>query len=205
MIEWISNWAEQIIVAVVIAGIIEMILPSGNSKKYIKVVIGVYILFTIISPVISRFSNIDLKDLDYESYFEQTDTYQTMSQSLTTNNDKSVEEIYVSNLKQDMKNKLEEKGYVVENINLDMDFEDTSNYGRINAIYLNVYENDNKENMNTNNVSINKIEKVQIGNTVKDTINSSNKKAINSNKVNEIREYLSEVYEVKNNNIKVNE
>ena len=36
MVEWISNWAESIIVAVIIATIIEMILPEGNSKKYIK-------------------------------------------------------------------------------------------------------------------------------------------------------------------------
>ena len=43
MIEWISDWAGSIIVAVIIGTIIEMILPSGNSKKYIKMVIGVYI------------------------------------------------------------------------------------------------------------------------------------------------------------------
>lgn len=49
MIDWISTWAQSIIIAVIIATIIEMILPSGSSKKYIKVVTGVYILFTIIS------------------------------------------------------------------------------------------------------------------------------------------------------------
>lgn len=36
---WISSWAEQIVVAVIIATIIEMILPNGNNKKYIKAVI----------------------------------------------------------------------------------------------------------------------------------------------------------------------
>ncbi|MCI8482131.1 MAG: hypothetical protein HFJ27_03470 [Clostridia bacterium] len=51
MIENLSLWAEQIIVAVIIATIIEMILPNGNNKKYIKAVIGVYVLFTIISPI----------------------------------------------------------------------------------------------------------------------------------------------------------
>ena len=39
--EFISSWVQGIIVAVVIATIIEMILPEGNSKKYIKIVIGV--------------------------------------------------------------------------------------------------------------------------------------------------------------------
>ena len=43
--EWISDWVQGIIVAVIIVTIIEMILPNGNSKKYIKVVIGIYIIF----------------------------------------------------------------------------------------------------------------------------------------------------------------
>ncbi len=53
MISNISSWAQQIIIAVVIATILEMILPKGNSRKYIKTVIGIYILYTIISPVIT--------------------------------------------------------------------------------------------------------------------------------------------------------
>ena len=52
--EWVSSWIQGIIIAVIISTIIEMILPEGNSKKYIKVVIGVYILFSIVSPVISK-------------------------------------------------------------------------------------------------------------------------------------------------------
>ena len=41
MINNISSWAEQVIIAMIIATIIEMILPKGNSKKYIKMVIGI--------------------------------------------------------------------------------------------------------------------------------------------------------------------
>ena len=37
--EWFSKWAEGIIIAVIVSTIIEMILPEGNSKKYIKVII----------------------------------------------------------------------------------------------------------------------------------------------------------------------
>ena len=95
-----------------------MILPSGNNKKYIKAVIGVYILFTIISPILAKITNIDLDNLDYEKYFKEMDTSQTISQSLTKNNDKSIEEIYENNIKQDMKEKLKEQGYIVEKIEL---------------------------------------------------------------------------------------
>ena len=58
MINGISSWAEQVIIAVIIGTIIEMILPKGNTEKYIKTVIGIYILYTIISPVIVIMKNI---------------------------------------------------------------------------------------------------------------------------------------------------
>ena len=34
--EWMTTWAQGIIVAVIITTIIELILPEGNHKKYIK-------------------------------------------------------------------------------------------------------------------------------------------------------------------------
>ena len=45
MINFLSTWAEQIIIAVIIATIIELILPNNKNKKYIQMVIGIYILF----------------------------------------------------------------------------------------------------------------------------------------------------------------
>ena len=109
MIEHISNWAEQIIVAVIIATIIEMILPNGNNKKYVKAVIGVYILFTIISPIFKNGMNLDFEKSDYEKYFKPDETYMAMSESLVSHNNQSVEDIYKMNLKEDMKQKLQEK------------------------------------------------------------------------------------------------
>ena len=207
-----STWAEQIIVAVIIAGIIEMILPKGNNKKYVKAIIGVYILFTIISPVISKITDIDFQDIDYEEYFKQTETYQTMSQDLSNNNDKSVEEIYISNLKQDMKNKLQEKGYIAENIEVDIELKDEANYGKVNKIILSVYKNEESnddvyKDTSTNTISINKIEEVKIGNNV-NNVNTNiqvKKGEIKNSEKNEIKEYLSGVYEINKKNIKINE
>lgn len=217
LIEWISTWAEQIIVAVIIGTIIEMILPNGNNKKYIKTVIGIYILFTIVSPVISKISNKDITniDLNYEKYFKNTDTYQTMSQSLANSNDKTVENIYINNLKQDMKNKMLERGYVATDIQVQVILDETSNYGKINQISLRLEkkketeETDELQKNIGNEIYINTIEKVNIGNntnTIKhntvgtDTIAIS----ISSNEINEIKEYLSNVYEIKKKNIQIN-
>lgn len=207
LIEWISSWAEQIVVAVIIASIIEMLLPNGNNKKYIKAIIGVYILFTIISPVIGKFVNLDLKDIDYEKYFKEIETQETISQSLTTNNEKAMGEIYISNLKADMKNKLEEKGYKVENINLKVELEDEKNYGKVNEILLSISKQ-NKEDSKAkenNTIAINKIENVKIGNKVENTNEVKASKDIGNSDKNQIKDYLSSVYDVKKKNIRINE
>lgn len=164
MIENISIWAEQIIVAVIIATLIEMILPTGNNKKYIKAVIGVYILFTIISPIFNGKFSLNTNEIDYENYLKNSESYQTMSESLTSHNDQSVEEIYIANLKQDMKQKLKEKGYDTHNITIKLDFENEQTYGRVTEIYLNVSKLKEEEQEKTSDISINTINKVNIGN-----------------------------------------
>lgn len=174
MIGNLSTWAEQIIVAVIIATLIEMILPSGNNKKYIKSVLGVYILFTIISPVFG--SNFKFNEIDYESYFKNQDTYQTMSDTLSSNNDQSVEEIYIMNLKQDMKQKLKEKGYLVHSNAIKIELQEGEDYGRILQIDITVSKiEESLDENNQANISINTIDKISIGNTVSNTVNENSR------------------------------
>ena len=76
MIEFLSSWAKGLGLAIVIVSILEMLLPNNKTKKYIRMVMGLYILFTIISPFIKNrtlFSvdNIDLsKELNNYSSVE---------------------------------------------------------------------------------------------------------------------------------------
>ena len=98
MISFISSWAQQIIFAVIIGVIIQMLLPEGKSKKYIKIVIGVYVLFSVISPVVGK--NIDM---DFGNYSLEIETNTVLSENNTEN---SINEIYKTNLKQDIISKL---------------------------------------------------------------------------------------------------
>ena len=61
MVAFFSSWAQGIIVAVIVATIVELLLPNGSSKKYVKVVVGIYILFSIIAPVVNKFANQDIE------------------------------------------------------------------------------------------------------------------------------------------------
>lgn len=204
MIENISVWAEQIIVAVIIATLIEMILPEGNNRKYIKAVIGVYILFTIISPIFKNQGNFSFNNIDYESYFKDNETYKTMSESLTSHNDQSVEEIYINNLKQDMKQKLKEKGFLVESSTVKIELQEGDNYGRILEINLTVSKLKEDTKKQNSNIVINDINKISIGNSITNEI-SSKQSSVSSSEIKEIKEYLSGVYEVSNKNIHINE
>ena len=90
MINFISLWAEQIVLAVIVATIIEMILPQNKNKKYIQMVIGVYVLFNIISPIINNKEGFSIEKFNVENY-ETKSQYEINQSSM----DERLEKIYL--------------------------------------------------------------------------------------------------------------
>lgn len=201
MIDWISTWAQSIIIAVIIATIIEMILPSGSSKKYIKVVTGVYILFTIISPVITKFTGktLAVSDiLELDSYVNEIKQKEVSQNLLAENNSSSIKDIYTANLKSDIKNKLKQKGYSANNIVLTVG--DDENY-TLNKIELDIKKiKEDKQEVNEIE-AVNKIN-ITISNSVVEKNN--NKSSISDKEKEKIKQYLSSVYEIDEKDILVN-
>lgn len=201
MIDWISTWAQSIIIAVIIATIIEMILPSGSSKKYIKVVTGVYILFTIISPVITKFTRktLAVSDiLELDSYVNEIKQKEVSQNLLAENNSSSIKDIYTANLKSDIKNKLKQKGYNANNIVLTVG--DDENY-TLNIIEFDI-EKIKEDKQEVNEIeAVNKID-ITISNTVVEKNN--NKSSISDKEKEKIKQYLSSVYEIDEKDILVN-
>lgn len=202
MIDWISTWAQSIIIAVIIATIIEMILPSGSSKKYIKVVTGVYILFTIISPVITKFTGktLAVSDiLELDSYVNEIKQKELSQNLLAENNSASIKDIYTANLKSDIKNKLKQKGFNTNNIVLTVG--DDENY-TLNKIELDIEKIKEDDKQEVNEIeAVNKID-ITISNTVVEKNN--NKSSISDKEKEKIKQYLSSVYEIDEKDILVN-
>ena len=221
MIEWITNWAQGIIIAVIIATIIEMILPNGSCKKYIKVVIGVYILFSIISPVISKITgkgfNIS-EELNLEEFYTEVD-------SKAIYNTNNIMDIYVSNLKSDIISKLKNKGY--ETIECEVKIKNEETY-EIEALNLNLKkiksnnadteeENNNEDvekvkGVNDVNIEINgsnnKDNNIEDDNDKNNSKNNTNNKDYNSDltvyEKNKVKEYLETTYEINKKSININ-
>lgn len=145
MINFFRSWCEGIIVAVIISIIIESILPEGNHRKYVKVVIGIYIIFTILNPFLGKL-NTDI-DLDYNLNLNTVET--------SSINAENIRQLYASGIEETLKKNVEEEfGYIVNDVIINYD----KNYENIESMNISI---------KTNYVS--KIEKVQIGNKTEET------------------------------------
>lgn len=198
MISWISSWAQGIIMAVIIGAIIEMILPEGNSKKYVKIVIGVYVLFTIISPVISKITGktIQVSDiLELNKYIEETENNSKLYVTLDEDNSNNIKDIYESSLRNDIKAKVAAKGYNAKNIKLEI--EDDEEY-TLKKIDIEIYKNMEKDKKD-----IETIQNVDINISQKSTENDMQEKLSERDK-RKLKDYLSGVYEIDEKNININ-
>lgn len=203
MISWISSWAQGIIISVIIASIIEMILPDGSCKKYIKVVIGVFVLFTIVAPVINKFTNNSLNMASIIDFDKYSDSKEVVSTNLEENNNFNIKQMYETNLKVDIKSKIKSKGFEVQDINLKIS--DDEEY-RIESIDITisgeiVNEEDEEKSSKSNVIGIvDSIEKVSIELSNK-TTKQEKEYQISNKDANSLKEYLSNTYDIKTKNI----
>lgn len=191
MVAFFSSWAQGIIVAVIVATIIEMLLPNGSSKKYVKVVIGIYIMFSIIAPVVNKFANqnINANEIfnagNYEQKMEESNN--NILKKIEANNNRTVKDIYLENLETDIKAKLKEKGYKVTNTYIEA--KDDENY-TIKKISITL----KKEEKIRNEISIGTID---VNNTVEN-------QEINIQSKQEIKEYIAKTYDISEKIIDIN-
>ena len=81
MIEFISTWAKSLGVTIILVSIIEMLLPNNKTKKYIRVILGIFVLFNIISPFIKNKEQLniieEINSADLEKYSSEYDDYKS--------------------------------------------------------------------------------------------------------------------------------
>lgn len=192
---WISNWIQGIIIAVIIGTIIEMLLPEGNCKKYVKVVIGVYILFSIVSPVITKVTGSEFRvsDIyDINTYIEVST--KSSQENIENSQQNQIKQVYITNLKNDMKQKIQEKGYSVKSLTLEISNDEQYT---LKKIFAQVSKRKNEENNEVKGV--NEIN-ITISNT---TENIEEDISISTKEQNDLKAYLSGIYNLEEKNINI--
>ncbi|WP_019639158.1 stage III sporulation protein AF [Paenibacillus fonticola] len=68
---WLAQWLKEIIFVVLMAAFIDLLLPNRSMERYVKLVVSLLILLTLISPVMRIFSPEAEKKLDL-SFMDQS-------------------------------------------------------------------------------------------------------------------------------------
>ena len=216
MLDVITDWAKNICLALILISILEMLLPNNKTKKYVKMVMGIYLLFNIISPIISNQETFSLSNFDINDYANNVEMQISSENVNQSSMDKRIQEIYLEELEKDITNKLENKGYKVNKCAVKGRFENNEENG-ISEIYLEI-EQGNTENNSTNNeisenTSINqtledvmvkeiqKIKEIDIGESQNNNEEETN---LNNTDIQKIKEFLIEEYGVSEKCLKIN-
>ena len=226
MISFISNWTKEIGITIIIVSILEMLIPNNKNKKYIRMVLGVFVIFNLISPLIA---NKDVFSFDIDKF--ELDNYRTITTSSIdqTSMDSRINKLYEEELEKDIKKKIEEKGFKV--INCKVKTIVNKEQSKIERIELKLekkeekidnIDEENKENKIDNKVEsivieeIQKIKKVDIDkqgvemknniDTKKESENKEQKENTKLTKIDiyEIKDFIKKEYGVSEKCLKIN-
>ena len=171
MILKIKSWCEGIIVSIILCIIIESLIPEGNNKKYVKVIIGIYIMYVSLNPLLNLFNY----DLNFS--FKEFKSY-AITEEVSNFSKNNIKDIYILGIEQNIKKELENFGYQIDKVKIFVDL----NYENIEKIELNIKSNKVKKQ--------NEIVKTIV-------IDSENGKE----DYDEILNYIEENYSIKRENI----
>ena len=183
MIHFLSSWVEQMAIGIAIISIFEMILPNGKLKKYVKMILGVYVVFNIISPFVNSDALYNFREESIENY---TQNLITNSSNINQESmDKRLEILYIEQIETNIANKVSELGYDTEKCKVEAVLNSKNANSGINKINLIV-----KEKQNENDIQKVHVNQINIGNVFNVNNESNNKK------IKELKRNLAEYYEI---------
>jgi len=201
MIENLSSWAKGITLAVIVVSILEMLLPNNKTKKYIKMVMGVFILFNIISPFINANDLKNLNEIDASKYVNENNKNYVEQKSM----DERLEELYIEEIEKDIIKKVEKKGYKVSMCKVDAKITKNEEETGITKIKLKVEktgEVKQEENSSIENQIETQEQKIKKVNTKK--IEEDKETSLEKSDIQNLKQFLIEEYEVNEKCLEIN-
>lgn len=173
VISYINSWLKDIVVLFILISIAELIMPKGNLKKYIRVVIGLLVIFTIINPFTKLFHLDFSLDKVVFNYAKPEIFNSSELEAFYKQQEKQIEKIYIKKVYDEFKNLIEtETEYELIDADISI-IRDEDKYGEIDSAIL--YIKEKKSSKNNGKISIEKIDPIEIGHSIsKETIDSSN-------------------------------
>ena len=208
MIEFLSNWAKGLGLAIVVVSILEMLLPNGKNKKYVRTVMGVYIMFSIITPFVENSKIFAVSEIDFNKYIEESNIESVdINQSSMDN---KIQKLYITEMEKDIKQKIEQNGYIVVDCKVSANIQNTNEESRITKIVLDVEKNEDDKNDvkrgsfedekgNIENIVIDEIQKIK---SIDISVEDNKKNKENENKEENKEEKRQRITTIDIQNIK---
>lgn len=220
MIEFLSSWAKSLGLAIIVISILEMLLPNNKTKKYVRMVFGIYIIFNILSPFINHKDILDVSSYNLNEYMGDYTTNQTDEEQSSVNS--RIEEIYIEELEKDITKKIEDLGYQVTTCNVYATLSSKNAENYIEKIVLTVEKSEEQKNEQQEEKTeqsetieeklVKEIQKIKPVNTTVGKINKTdedeeqneNKQNISNSDIQKIKKFLKEEYGVEETCLKIN-
>lgn len=128
------------ILGVILLGVmVDIVLPSGSTSKYISGIFAIFVLFTIISPVLNWIKS----DYTLKDYFTSTEI------ELDNKLLHSMTNTRINEVENDIEQQLEDDGYIGVDIIIKFELEENSvKITQVLADLKNLVINQNSENIN---------------------------------------------------------
>lgn len=120
--EHISNWIGTIVAACILVTIVQLLLPEGKNKKYVQLVCGLIITIMVVRPIVTFLNGgirVDELMKENEKLWETTNV-QFHAEEIQKSQNESIKKVYEDSLKEDIRVRLENQGYQLEEISLKM-------------------------------------------------------------------------------------
>ena len=220
MIEFLSSWAKSLGLVIIVISILEMLLPNNKTKKYVRMVFGIYIIFNILSPFINHKDILDVSSYNLNEYMGDYTTNQTDEEQSSVNS--RIEEIYIEELEKDITKKIEDLGYQVTTCNVYATLSSKNEENYIEKIVLTLEKSEEQKNEQQEEGTepsetieeklVKEIQKIKPVNTTVGKINKTdedkeqneNKQNISNSDIQKIKKFLKEEYGVEETCLKIN-
>ena len=171
-------------------------------------VLGVYVIFNIVSPLIKNKDVFNFNNIDLEEYT----SVETSSVNQTSMNER-IKKLYSEELEKDITKKIKEKGYEVKKCKVSVQIADDEEETKINKIKLIVSKTQEEvkndiENSAENKIvtEIQKIRKIDTGVEIKKQEKEKNEVSdkVNKTEIQNIKKFLIEEYGVNEKCLEIN-
>lgn len=132
MLELLKQWAMTLAGVVIFGSLCEVILPEGSFQKYIRLAVGLLLVFTLIAPLRQflqlDFSGTELFDSGTQAYLQREEMEEQQKNDVIR--------IYIQNLNQKMKQSLQtELGETDLEVHCQVE-ESAENFGNIREVLV---------------------------------------------------------------------